>query len=89
MPPAADQYLDELSCYIDVLHDNGYINSLCGKCHLGIAWTHDMVFHTGLLYRLVVGSRYNNAEMIQNGEVGIYTGYTTDIITDNAINFIR
>ena len=67
MPAAADKYLDELSCYIDVLDDNGYINSLCGKCHLGIAWTHDMVFHTGLLYRLVVGSRYNNAEMIQNG----------------------
>ena len=38
---------------------------------------------------LTGGSRYNNAEMIQSGEVGIYTGYTTDIITDNAMNFIR
>ena len=88
MPPATDQYLDELSCCIDVLHDNDYINSLCGKWHLGDSlnprhgFSHWFALPTG-------GSRYKNAEMIQSGEVGIYTGYTTDIITDNAMNFIR
>ena len=35
MPPATDRYLDGLSCYTDVLHEDGYINGLCGKWHLG------------------------------------------------------
>ena len=84
MPPAADQYLDDLSCYTGALHEDGYINGLCGKWHLGDSpnpqhgFSHWFALPTG-------GSRYNNAEMIQNGEVEIYTGY----ITDNAMNFIR
>ncbi len=88
MPPATDRYLDGLSCYTDVLHEDGYINGLCGKWHLGDSlnpqhgFSHWFALPTG-------SSRYNNAEMIQNGEVEIYTGYITDIITDNAMNFIR
>ena len=84
MPPAADQHLDDLSCYTGALHEDGYINGLCGKWHLGDSpnpqhgFSHWFALPTG-------GSRYNNAEMIQNGEVEIYTGY----ITDNAMNFIR
>ena len=54
MPPAADQHLDDLSCYTGALHEDGYINGLCGKWHLGDSPNPQHGFHTGLLYRLVV-----------------------------------
>ena len=66
MPPAADHYLDELSCYTDVLHEDGYINSLFGKWHL----RDRLNPQHGFLHWFALpagGSCYNNAEMIQNG----------------------
>ena len=55
MPPAADQYLDELSYYTDVLYMKTTIQTVCVVSDIwGIAWTHNMVFYTGLLHRLVV-----------------------------------
>lgn len=87
IPPNTKRYLEELTCYTDVLAENNYTAGLVGKWHLGDSFTpqhgfsHWYVLPTG-------GSKYNNARMIRNGQAKKQPGYLTDVLTDDALDFI-
>jgi arylsulfatase A-like enzyme len=87
MPPRPVAYLEGLTCYTDVLAANGYTCGLSGKWHLGDSLTpqhgfdHWFCLPTG-------GSRYNDAEIIRDGQAVECPGYLTDVITDDALAFI-
>ena len=87
MPPNAERYLEGLTCYTDVLAENNYTVGLSGKWHLGDSLTPQHGFSHWFALPLG-GSRYNNANMIRDGKVERQPGYLTDVITDDAINFI-
>ena len=87
MPPKPQQYLEGLTCYTDVLAENNYTAGFTGKWHLGDCLTpqhgfsHWFAMPTG-------GSKYNNARMIRNRQVQKEPGYLTDVLTDDALDFI-
>ena len=87
MPPDPARYLEGLTCYSDVLAKNNYTVGLSGKWHLGDSLTpqhgfsHWFALPTG-------GSNYNDANMIRDGKVEQQPGYLTDVITDDALEFI-
>ncbi|MFO7956298.1 MAG: sulfatase-like hydrolase/transferase [Candidatus Brocadiia bacterium] len=88
MPPEPAQYIDGSTCYTDVLADAGWTCGLSGKWHLGDSMTPQHGFsHWFALPR--GASRYNDAEMIRDGEVVECPGYLTDVITDDALDFIE
>ena len=87
MPPNAERYLEGLTCYTDVLAENGYTVGLSGKWHLGDSLTPQHGFSHWFAMPLG-GSKYNNANMIRDGQVEIQPGYLTDVITDDALDFI-
>ena len=87
IPPNPIRYLEGLTCYTDVLADNGYTVGLSGKWHLGDSFSPQHGFsHWFAMPR--GGSKYNNADMIRNGRVEAQPGYLTDVITDDALDFI-
>ena len=87
LPPNTVRYLEGLTCYTDVLAENGYTVGLSGKWHLGDSMSPQHGFsHWFALPK--GGSKYNNADMIRDGKVERQTGYLTDVITDDALNFI-
>lgn len=88
MPPEPAQYVEGQTCYTDVLARHGYTCGLSGKWHLG----ESMEPQHGFDYWFCMpqgGSRYQNAEMIWEGEVREFPGYVTDRITDFGIEFIE
>ena len=88
MPPTSAKYLEGLTCYTDVLSANGYTVGLSGKWHLGDSMTPQHGFSHWFAMPLG-GSKYNDAEMIRDGVVEVQPGYVTDIITDDALQFIE
>ena len=88
MPPDPAGYLDAQTCYTDILARHGYACGLSGKWHLGDSlrpqhgFAHWFAMPGG-------GSRYQDAEMIRAGRVQTCPGYLTDVITDDALAFIR
>ncbi len=87
MPPNAERYLEGLTCYTDVLAENDYTVGLSGKWHLGDSLTPQHGFSHWFALPLG-GSRYNNADMIRDGQVQRQPGYLTDVITDDALELI-
>jgi choline-sulfatase len=88
MPPGAAGYLDGQACYTDALEAAGYVCGLSGKWHLGDSLRPQHGFSHW--FALPEGSsQYNNADMIREGRVVPCEGYLTDVITDDAIEFIR
>ncbi|MGD2175564.1 MAG: sulfatase-like hydrolase/transferase, partial [Candidatus Brocadiaceae bacterium] len=88
MPPDPARYIEGLTCYTDVLAENGYVCGLSGKWHLGDS----MSAQHGLSHWFCLpkgASHYNDAEMIRDGKVDVQPGYLTDVITDEAIRFIE
>ena len=88
MPPDPAKYLEGLTCYTDVLAANDYSVGLSGKWHLGDSLTPQHGFNHWFTL-LTGGSKYNDAEMIRDGEVEVQPGYLTDVITDDALEFIE
>lgn len=80
-------YLSNETCYTDLLVDAGYKCGLSGKWHLGdsCAPQHG---HTFWRVHARGAGNYFDPEMILHGKVGPEPGYVTDIITDNAIEFL-
>ncbi|MBS3763957.1 MAG: sulfatase-like hydrolase/transferase [Planctomycetes bacterium] len=88
MPPDPVRYIEDCTCYTDVLAENDYTVGLSGKWHLGDSLTPQH----GFSYWYCMpqgGSRYQDAEMIWEGEVQEFPGYLTDRITDYGIQFIE
>ncbi len=87
MPPRPVAYLEGMTCYTDLLAGAGYTVGLSGKWHLGDSlapqhgFSHWFCMPTG-------GSKYNDAEMIRDGEVQVCGGYLSDVIADDAIAFV-
>ncbi len=86
--PDAAKYLEGLTCYTDVLAENGYVCGLSGKWHLGDSMTPQHSFsHWFALPR--GGSQYNDAEMVRDGQMEVMPGYLSDVLTDDALEFIE
>jgi len=88
MPPDPARYIEGMTCYTDVLARNGYTCGLSGKWHLGDSLTPQHGFD----YWFVMpsgASRYQDPEMIRDGEVSVHPGYRVDIITEGALEFIE
>ncbi|MNI30830.1 Arylsulfatase [compost metagenome] len=81
------EYLEEQTTYTELLAADGYICGISGKWHLGNSvlpqkgFSHWFVHQGG-------GSPYYNAPMIRDGQLTQEPGYITDVITDNALQFL-
>jgi choline-sulfatase len=83
----AATYLEDQTAYTDLLSTNGWTCGISGKWHLGNSvlpqngFSHWFVHEKG-------GGPYNDAPMIRNGEVFEAPGYVTNVITDDALEYI-
>ncbi|MBN3523584.1 sulfatase-like hydrolase/transferase [Paenibacillus apiarius] len=86
--PDATPYLAGQTAFTEILAENGYVCGISGKWHLGDSmtpqkgFTHWFVHQTG-------GSPYYNAPMVREGELVCEKGYITDVITDDALQFLE
>ena len=81
------EYLRGMKAYTDVLAENGYICGLSGKWHLGNSakpqksYSHWFAHKSG-------GGPYYNAPLYKDGILYNEPRYVTDVITDDALEFI-
>jgi len=67
-----------------VLQQNGYSTAIVGKWHLK---THPTGFD---YWNVLIGQGpYYNPRMVENGDTINYTGYTTEVITDLALDYLK
>jgi len=87
IPPDAALYLGGQTTYTDIMAQHGYVCGISGKWHLGASqlvqhhFTHWFVHQKG-------GGPYNNAPMVRDGRLVHEPGYVTNVITDDALDFI-
>lgn len=81
-------YLEGITCYTDVLAENGYTCALSGKWHMGDSvhpqhgFSHWFTIARG-------GCRYFHPDVVENGKVTFPEKYITEIITDDALSCIE
>ena len=73
--------------YIQTLAENGYACGLSGKWHLGRSALPQLGFDYWNVHA-TGGGNYYNAPMLKDGELRQPDGYVTDVITDNALDFL-
>ena len=83
----ADDYMMEETFYTDVLSAHGYQCAISGKYHLGDQQVPQHSFQHWFVHQKG-GADYNDPPMVKNGECVNIKGYVTDIITDDAIDFL-
>jgi len=82
------EYLKGQTAYTDILAQNGYVCGLSGKWHLGDAH-HPQKSFTFWEVHTKGGGPYYNAPMIKDGDVYEEPRYVTEVITDNALTFLK
>ncbi len=81
------EYLEGMTGYTDILTKHGYACGLSGKWHLG----HSLQPQKGFSHWFTIGRGgcdYYNPDIVRDGKVRIEEGYVTDLITDDAIDYI-
>jgi choline-sulfatase len=81
------QYLEGRTTYTEILGGNGYDVALSGKWHIGDSATPQAGFAYWNVHATGSGDYYN-APMFQDGEQYTSDGYFSDVITDNAIEYL-
>ena len=82
------EYLKGQTAYTDMLAAAGYVCGLSGKWHLGNAHDVQKSFSFWKVHAMG-GGPYYNAPMIRDREVYEEPRYVTDVITDNALEFLQ
>ncbi len=86
--PKAANYLKDEVCYTDVLAENGWTCGISGKWHIGNSQFPQHGFGFWFTHQ-TGGGPYNNAPMVRNGNTVNEPGYVTDVITNEALNFLN
>lgn len=81
------EYLQGQPGYTDILAQAGYNCGLSGKWHLGDAHHPQKGFSYWAVHAKG-GGPYYNAPMIRDGDLYEEPAYVTDVITDNALNWL-
>ncbi|MFC6452920.1 sulfatase-like hydrolase/transferase [Paenibacillus vulneris] len=87
MGPNALAYLEGQTTYTDILAAEGYCCGISGKWHLGDSLTPQHGFSHWFVHQSG-GSPYYDAPMIREGKPGKEPGYVTDVITEDALQFL-
>ena len=82
------EYLKGQTGYTDVLSDSGYRCGISGKWHLGDSHHPQKGFQLWKTHAKG-GGPYYHAPMIEDGETYEEPGYITDVITDNALLWLK
>ena len=82
------RYLEGVKGYTDILVENGYTCGISGKWHLGDSQNPQMSFTHWFVHQLG-GGPYHGAPMVKEGKLMNIPEYITEVITDDAINFIE
>lgn len=83
----AIRYMPSDISYTEILARNGYVCGLSGKWHLGDSQIPQCGFTDWFVHQKG-GGDYNNAPMVKNGRLINSPGYITDVITDQAIEYL-
>ncbi|MCK9287706.1 MAG: sulfatase-like hydrolase/transferase [Sphaerochaetaceae bacterium] len=86
--PDGTSYLGALESYADYLAQQGYVCALSGKWHMGNSHVPHRNFSHWYAHQKG-GGDYYRAPMVRDGNPVIESQYITDLITDDAINFIK
>ena len=81
-------YLQDMTCFTDVLSENGYNCALSGKWHLGDSANPQHGFSRWFTIARG-GCSYYNPDLIINGQVVESDRYITDLITEDALKNIE
>lgn len=81
------EYLEGIVGYTDLLAGNGYTCGISGKWHLG-ATCYPQKSYSHWFVTLGGSGTYHDAEAYRGTERVKTEGYLTDVITDDALNFI-
>ena len=85
--PDSIRYLREEVAYTDVLAGNGWKCGISGKWHLGDSEIAQHGFDHWYVHQLG-GGPYNDPPMVRDGEAIVDPGYVTNLITDDALQFL-
>ncbi|HUT23362.1 MAG TPA: sulfatase-like hydrolase/transferase [Sumerlaeia bacterium] len=83
----AIRYLEGQLAFTEILAENGYECALSGKWHLGDSLTPQKGFsHWYTIGR--GGCAYYSPDMVRDGKVAIESRYITDLITEDALDYL-
>ncbi|MBQ3079562.1 MAG: sulfatase-like hydrolase/transferase [Clostridia bacterium] len=82
------EYLKGIQGYTDVLNENGYEVSICGKWHLGSSFVKQKGFSHWYVHQSGAG-QYYSAPMVRDGHAVTEKKHVTEAITDEAVRIIE
>ncbi len=86
--PQAIEYLQGERAYTDVMAEAGYICGLSGKWHCGDSQRLQRGFTHWFAHPQQGVHYYTDAMMVRNGRLVQTEGYFSDVITDDALEFV-
>ncbi len=85
---SAIPYLQDMTCFTDVLAENGYACALSGKWHLGDS-AHPQHGFSRWFTIARGGCAYHHPDLVRNGQVVESNRYITDLITEDALKNLQ